>query len=96
MQWLELFHPFSTVKNLYVCKEFTNCIASALQELVGKRVIDALPALESLLLEEPQPSGPVQEAIGRFVGARQILGHPVTVSQWNRTPSMFGVNIAVI
>ena len=96
MQWLEIFHPFSTVKNLYVCKEFTQCIASALQELVGKRVIDALPALESLFLEELQPSGPVQEAIGHFVGARQILGHPVTVSQWNRTPSMFGVNITVI
>jgi hypothetical protein len=88
MQWLEIFHPFTAVKSLYVCKEFAQSIAFALQELVGERVIDALPALESLFLEELQPSGPVQEAIENFVGARQLSGKPVTVSQWNRTPSI--------
>ena len=82
MQWLEIFHPFTAVKNLYVSKEFARCIAPALQELVGERVTDVLPALESLFLEELQPSGPVQEAIGQFVAARQLLGHPVAVSHW--------------
>ena len=85
MQWLEIFHPFTAVKNLYVSKEFAQCIAPALQELVGERVTEVLPALESLFLEELQPSGPVQEAIGQFVAARQLLGHPVAVSHWNRT-----------
>jgi hypothetical protein len=37
------------------------------------------------VLEELKPSGPVQEAIGQFVAARQLLGHPVAVSRWNVT-----------
>jgi hypothetical protein len=84
-QWLEVFHRFTSVKNLYVCKEFAQCIALALQELVGEIMMEALPALESLFLEELQPSGPVQEAIGQFVAARQLSGHPVAISDWDRT-----------
>jgi hypothetical protein len=49
IQWLELFHPFTAVKNLFVCKEFSPCIASPQQEL---RVTVMLPALESLFLED--------------------------------------------
>jgi hypothetical protein len=84
MQWLEIFHPFTAVKNLYVSKEFAQCIAAALQELVGGRVTDVLPALEGLFLERLQPSGPIQEAIGKFVAVRQVTGHPITVSPWKR------------
>ena len=60
--WVEIFRPLTAVRNLYVCKEFAQCIAPALQELVRER---ALPALENLFLEAPHPSGPalsVQEA----------------------------------
>ena len=85
VQWLEIFHQFTSVKNLYICKEFTQCIALALQELVGERVADALPALEVLWLEELQPSGPVQEGIERFVAARRLSSHPVAVSHWSGT-----------
>ena len=85
VQWLEFFHPFSAVKNLYVSKEFAQCISSALQNLVGERVTGLLPALETLFLEELQPLGPAQEAIWHFVAARQLLGHPVAVSRWNVT-----------
>ena len=81
MQWLEILHPFVAVKGLYVSKEFGQCIAPALQELVGERVTDLLPALESLGLQELQPSGAVWKAIGHFVGARQLLGYPVAVSR---------------
>ena len=84
MQWLEFFHPFTAVKNFYVCKEFVQCIAHALQELVGERVTDVLLSLEKLFLDDPRPLGPVEEAIGQFVAARQFLGHPVTVSHWKR------------
>ena len=85
VQWLDIFYPFTAVKNLYVCEKFAQCIAFALQELVVERVTEVFPALETLFLEELQPSGPVQEAIGKFVTARELLGHPVAVSQWNRT-----------
>ena len=85
VQWLDTFYPFTAVKNLYVCEKFAECIAFALQELVVERVTEVFLALETLFLEELQPSGPVQEAIEKFVTARELLGHPVAVSQWNRT-----------
>jgi hypothetical protein len=83
-QWLELFHPFTSVKTLYISSNFTPRIAPALQELVGERVSEVLPALQGLLLEDPSPSGPVQETVGQFVAARQLAGHPIAVSHWRR------------
>jgi hypothetical protein len=87
MRWLEMFRPFTAVKNLYLCDELAPCIAPALQELVGdsESVENVLPALESIVLEDLEPSGQVQEAIGQFVAARQALGHPVAVSHRNWT-----------
>jgi hypothetical protein len=80
LPWPEIFHPFTAVKNLYVCKEFAQCITLAL----GERRIGALPTLEYLFLEEEfQPSEPVQEAIGTLDAARQLLGHRLTVSRWD-------------
>ena len=52
MQWLGIFHPFISVKNLYLYKAIAQCIAPALQDLVREKVTNALPALESILLEE--------------------------------------------
>ena len=85
MQWLEILRPFTALKNLYVSKKFVQYIVPPLQDLVEERVADVLPALESLLLEGLQPSGPVQEAIGKFASARQLQGHPVVVSRWKRS-----------
>jgi hypothetical protein len=79
-QLLEIFRPFTTVKKLYICKNFAQDIAPA---LVGERATDVLPVLESLFLEELQPLYPTQEAISQFVAARQVLGHPVAVSHWD-------------
>ena len=85
LQWLEILHPFTAVTSLCISKEFAQNIATTLQELVGERVTNVLPALESLSLEEFRSSEPVQEAIEQFVAARQRVGRPVAVSQWNRT-----------
>jgi hypothetical protein len=85
MEWLEILQPFTSVKDLYVCKELAKCFALALKDLVGERVTDVLPALECLLLEELQPSGVIQETIEPFVAARQLLGNPVAVSCWDKT-----------
>jgi hypothetical protein len=80
--WQELLHPFSAVKNLYLSQEFAPRIAPALQELVGSRTTEVLPTLENVFLEGLQPSGPDQEGIVKFVAARQLSGHPITVSLW--------------
>jgi hypothetical protein len=77
MQWLELFRPFTAVKDFYIPSEFAPLITAALQEAT-----EVLPALETLFLKEPHPSGPVQEAIARFVAARQLAGHSIAVSRW--------------
>ena len=75
-QWLELLHPFTTAKDLYISSKFTPRIASALKEV--------LPSLQNLFLEDSAPSGNVQETIGQFVAAQQLAGHPIAVSNWER------------
>jgi hypothetical protein len=82
--WLELLHPFAALKNLYICKEFVPRIVPALQELVGGRTTEVLPTLENLFLEGIRPSGPLLEAIEKFVAARRLTNHPVAVSRWER------------
>jgi hypothetical protein len=85
-QWLQVFLPFTTVKNLYISEEFAPGIAVALQELVGDRITEVLPSLQNIFVERLEPSGQFQENIGQFVAARQFCDHPVAISQafWDR------------
>jgi hypothetical protein len=78
-QWLRLFHPFSTVKNLFLSEKLVQLVAPALQELTGGRVTEVLPALQNLFLQGPEPSETVQEAIGQFISERQLSDCPVAV-----------------
>ena len=58
-QWLDLLHPFTAVKDLYIYPEFVPRIAPALQELVRERVTGVLPAFRALYFREPPPrTGP--------------------------------------
>ena len=41
-QWFELFHRFTTVKNLYLSRDFLPRIVPILQELVGERVTESV------------------------------------------------------
>jgi hypothetical protein len=67
-QWLELLHPFTAVRVLFIYQKFVPRIAPTLQELVGERVTEVLPALQTLYLEE---------AIVQFVATRELAGHPI-------------------
>jgi hypothetical protein len=91
-QWLEVLHPFTAVKDLYISQIFTPRVVPALLELVGETVTEVLPALQTVFFEEPLPLG-FQEEIGKFVAARQLAGHPIAVSRWdrswNRLPRMY-------
>jgi hypothetical protein len=82
-RWLQLLHPFIAVKNVYITENIVPLIALALRELVGERVTEALPALECLFLDGLLASGPVRDAIGPFVAARQLSTHPVVASYWD-------------
>ncbi len=79
-QWLELLHPFSNVKDLHLSEEVLTCIAPALQELTGDRVIEVLPALQNIFIDgsDHKPE-PVPEAVWKFVGQRQLSDCPVAI-----------------
>jgi hypothetical protein len=77
-RWLELFHPFTTVKGLHITQGFAPRIAPALQELTGERSTDVLPALQTIFLEDPLSSGLVLDDTGR------LSGYPISVSRWGR------------
>ena len=85
-QWLELFRPFTGVEDLSVSRECVPHIASALGTLVGERVTEVLPVLQTLSLEDtfPSESGPIQESIGQFAAARRLVSRLIAVSCWNR------------
>jgi hypothetical protein len=84
-QWLEFFHLFTAVKDLFISQEFVPRVAPTLQGLVDEeRVTEVLPALQNLFLEEPLPAVPVREAIDNFVAARQPTSHPITTFCWER------------
>jgi hypothetical protein len=86
--WLQLLLPFTAVKDLYLSREFAPGIAAALQELVGARITDVLPSLQNIFMEGLEPSGPLQESIGRFVAARLLSDHPIAVSAWDKDSNM--------
>ena len=81
-EWLELLRSFTAVKGLYISREAVSRSAPALQEL-GERMTELLPSLDTLFLDE-QTSGPVQESIAKFVSARQLAGHPISISYESR------------
>ena len=83
-QWLELVQPFTAVKDLRLSKDVAQRVAPALQELTEESVAEMLPALQNLYLEDLQTSGPVHEATGRFVAAREINDCPVALHKWER------------
>jgi len=80
-QWLELLHPFTALKNLYLTDEFARRVCGALQELPGERATEVLPALRNLFVQGTSLQT-LQEAMMPFVAARQLYGHPMVVDRW--------------
>ncbi len=68
------------VKNLYLSKDLAPDIAAALQEIVGTEV---LPSLQNIFVDGLELPGRFQENIGQFVAARELSGHPITISVWD-------------
>ena len=84
-QWLEVLSPFTAVNNLYISHELAPRIVPALQELVGERVTEVLPVLQTLFLPELQQREPAilaQKIIDQFVAVRQLSGLHIAVSHW--------------
>ena len=91
--WLQLLSPFPCVKNLYLIGDYAKHIAPALQELVGGRTTEVLPALENIFLEGLMPSGfnvKPQEGIVKFVAARQLTDYPISLLPFSLWDTQFG------
>jgi len=78
-QWLQLFQLFTTVKNLYLSRDFVPRIVSTLQELVREGVTEVLPNLRRIFLD-----GLVPEAMRQFIAARKLSSQPIDISYWKR------------
>jgi len=87
MQWVDLFYPFTAVESLRIPREMGTRIAPVLHELAEPRAAEVLPALNSLIFEELEPSssepGSLPRAIDGFIAARERSGHPVEVRRWD-------------
>jgi hypothetical protein len=83
-RWMELLQPFNLVKNLYFSKDFARRIAPVLNECEDIAT-EVLPALENVFIEKLRLYGPVAEAFWVFSSARQLSGHPIVVSHWDRS-----------
>ena len=82
-QWLELSHPFTSMKDLYLSEEVSRRVAPALKKLVGERVTEVLPVLKSIFVSASGlRRGRVQKALGRFAAARQLSSHSVAVQHY--------------
>ena len=85
-QWLELLRPFTSVKCLYITGGFEHLIARAMEELIGERVTEVLPALQTVCLHsDVYDEERFEKAFGPFVATRQLSGHPIAVSLWDGT-----------
>jgi hypothetical protein len=78
-EWLDLLHPFKAAKDLYITPKIMLYLAPTLEELVGERVTEVLPALQTIFFEEPRL---VLETIGPFITARQLAGYPISISRF--------------
>ena len=81
--WLHFVRLCTAVEDMYMTQGLAVCVAPVLQGLTGERVTEVLPVLRTIFVERLDSLGPVQEALGQFVAARQLLsGHPVDVQCW--------------
>jgi hypothetical protein len=89
-QWLELLHPFTSARNLHICKRIARRIVPALQDLVGAESTQVLPALQSIFLEGRRPSEYVQRGLGWFVDGRQeATGHTIHIIPRERSCNLW-------
>jgi hypothetical protein len=82
-EWVEFLRVFNFVEDLDLSRntELMYSILRALKELVGERVMEALPALQNIAVHKPwQPWADYpMKGIEPFVTARQLSGRPVAI-----------------
>jgi hypothetical protein len=83
-QWLELLHPFNSVKDIYLSKGLAVQVMHVLRELDATGISEVLPKLQNLSIEgSPWQRLSQVHIFSQFVVARQLSGRPVAVRQWS-------------
>jgi len=81
-QWLGLLRLFDTVQGLYLSEYVGPRVVQALRGLPAERVMEVLPALETVSIARLESQGRVKDAISEFADARQLSGHPIFINDW--------------
>lgn len=84
---MDLFDPFTAVKELYMSCEIRQYITASMDELIGDGLTEVavLPALQTRFLESlPSDKAWDKQAIDQFFAARQPPRHPIAISRWRR------------
>jgi len=76
---MSIYHCEECLLLLANCVTYCSCPARSHREKSYQRVT----ALESLLVERLNQSGPVQEAIGQFVATCQLTSRPIAITHWD-------------
>src|SRR6266702_5181803 len=73
-EWLHLLRQFSAVRTLHVSGEDAGHVALVLEDVTGEMVAEVLPVVDLICLD-----GQPVSSIEKFLAARQLSGHPVTI-----------------
>jgi len=84
-RWLKLLRPFKAVKNLRLCGIIARRIVRALTCLPAEQTTGVLPALENVFIPRLESFEGVREDISEWANARQPLGCPVSIHNWEGT-----------
>ena len=82
-RWVELLDLFTAVKHLYLTDAIARRVCDALRDPSRERVAEVLPSLRNVFVDGSRSSFEhIEEAMRPFVAARQLSGHPLTISHW--------------
>jgi hypothetical protein len=93
-QWLQIFRPFTAVKDLYLGSGLVMPVARTLRKFTRNRATEVLPALQNIfavafegdtedLVHGGLHLAVVLQVVEPFIAARQRSGCPVAVRCWN-------------
>jgi hypothetical protein len=83
--WPVLLQPFTAVRTLRLSGKIRSFVISSLQGHTGESVTELLPELQNLYLYQGHWKDELEEqAIDRFIAARQHSGHPIAVHRLPR------------
>ena len=83
-QWRNFFKPYSGVKVLYVAEELIGQLSQSLPLEDGEDPLELFPELKELVYFKKGDAG---DMFTSFINARQIAGHPVTLTHDTSSPS---------